>query len=341
MLQSRRWDAKERPGWNGRYGIGDCIFLTHPDPVWALAEAVELIANVATLTLGGNFPVLLRGALAFGEVQHLASVFMPERRDAVNLDGPAVVEAVRLVEGPRPDGNKPKGPRVWIAPSCESEIRTDAPRLADWLLTGQDNEPTEALWLLPTSPERFSSEEELERFERGEDLLAREIRVAERARLHAVAVHESVAVQPAPLERFLMERGARMRRGQRDLDRVGIDLAREPDGGRDGLARLAGQTQDERAVDLDAEALGVLRELAGEVDAHALLDVIEDLLLPGLVADQQQAQPVVLQNLTGLVNIKRPGAIARRGVLIWPPATGDGCPSTLQPELSLLSAILW
>jgi hypothetical protein len=78
----------------------------------------------------------------------------------VNLAGQAVVEAVRLAEAPRPGGSKPKGPRLWITPSCESEIRTRAPRLADWLLTGSGAEPTEVLWLLPVAPERFAGEEE-------------------------------------------------------------------------------------------------------------------------------------------------------------------------------------
>ena len=112
------------------------------------------------LTRGSDFPVLLRGALAYGEVQHLASVFTLERREAVNLAGQAVVEAVRLAEAPRPGGTKPKGPRLWITPSCESEIRTRASRLADWLLAGSDDEPTEVLWLLPVGPERFAGEEE-------------------------------------------------------------------------------------------------------------------------------------------------------------------------------------
>ena len=32
--------------------------------------------------------------------------------------------------------------------------------MADWLLTRQGDEPTEALWLLPATPERFAGEEE-------------------------------------------------------------------------------------------------------------------------------------------------------------------------------------
>ncbi len=51
---------------------------------------------------------------------------------------------------------------------------------------------------------------------------------------------------------------------------------READRLLDRLARLARQSHDERAVDLDAERLGVPRELARAVEADALLDVVED-----------------------------------------------------------------
>ena len=48
------------------------------------------------------------------------------------------------------------------------------------------------------------------------------------------------------------------------------------------------------------------------VDAHALLDVVQDLLVAGLVADQQQAQAVVAQHLEGFarhvgLGVARPG----------------------------------
>ena len=64
--------------------------------------------------------------------------------------------------------------------------------------------------------------------------------------------------------------------------------------------RLAGQAEDEGAVDLDAQLVAVLGELAGDLDPHALLDVVQDLLVAALVADQQQPQPVVLQHLQRL-----------------------------------------
>src|SRR4029450_2510707 len=115
---------------------------------------------------------------------------------------------------------------------------------------------------------------------RAEDLGAREMRVAEGAHLPARAVHERVGLEPPVALRFLVERGARIRRGQRDLDGVWIDLGGEPDGLGDGLARLTGQAQDERPVDGNAQRPGVAGEPWRHVGAHPVLDVVED----GLVA---------------------------------------------------------
>ena len=45
------------------------------------------------------------------------------------------------------------------------------------------------------------------------------------------------------------------------------------------------------------ELVAVLGELLRHLDPHALLDVVQDLLVAALVADQQQPQPVVAQHL--------------------------------------------
>ena len=65
-----------------------------------------------------------------------------------------------------------------------------------------------------------------------------------------------------------------------------------------GLAR---QPEDEGAVDHDAELAAVLGEAARDVGAQALLDVQQDLVVAGFVADQQQAQAVFLHDLQRLV----------------------------------------
>jgi hypothetical protein len=53
-------------------------------------------------------------------------------------------------------------------------------------------------------------------------------------------------------------------------------------------------------VDLDAEFVTILGEALGHLDPHAFLDVVQDLLVAGLVADEEQAQAVIPQHLQGL-----------------------------------------
>src|SRR5207253_4044907 len=73
----------------------------------------------------------------------------------------------------------------------------------------------------------------------------------------------------------------------RHLNRVRIDLGRETDGLLDRLLRLAGQAENEGAMDLDAELVAILGEAPRELDAHALLDVEQDLLVAGLVRSEE------------------------------------------------------
>jgi hypothetical protein len=61
------------------------------------------------------------------------------------------------------------------------------------------------------------------------------------------------------------------------------------------LGRLAGEADDKGAVDGDAEIAAVFGELAGPVDPDTFLDVDENLLVPGLVSDEQEAQAIVPQ----------------------------------------------
>ena len=49
----------------------------------------------------------------------------------------------------------------------------------------------------------------------------------------------------------------------------------------------------------DAKLAAVLGEALGDVDAHAFLDVVEDLLVAGFIADEQQPQAVVLEHFQG------------------------------------------
>src|SRR5215813_14121733 len=136
---------------------------------------------------------------------------------------------------------------------------------------------------------------------RPEDLGVAEVRIIERGDLRAALGQKLhlLVDQPAVLHRLPVEERARIGRGERNLDGVRVDFGGEPDRLLDRLLGLAGQAENEGAVDDDAELVTVLGEAPGHVDAHALLDVVQDLLIAGLVTDQQQAQPIVLEHLQG------------------------------------------
>src|SRR5579884_14937 len=136
--------------------------------------------------------------------------------------------------------------------------------------------------LLPAEVEAL-----VEGFERLEDLGVRQVRVVQRCDLHAALVNQlgMVEVEPAVGERLAVQLGSRVGRRQRHLDRVRVDLGGEGDRLLDRLLGFAGQAEDEGAVDRDAELVAVLRETAGDVDPHPLLDVVQYLLVARLVAD--------------------------------------------------------
>ena len=79
-----------------------------------------------------------------------------------------------------------------------------------------------------------------------------------------------------------------------------------------GLSGLDRQADDERAMHLDAQLLAVRHELAGHVQLDALLDAVQDLLIAGLEADEQQAQAVVAQLSSACRNPRGRGRCSSR-----------------------------
>src|SRR5579862_314079 len=113
-----------------------------------------------------------------------------------------------------------------------------------------------------------------------------QMRIVERRYLYAVIVDQLCVcvVEPAIFEGLAMEERAGIRRGEGNLDRMRIDLRGEADGLLDGFLGFTRKAEDEGAVNGDSKLVTVLGEPAGHVDAHALLDVVQDLLIAGFVA---------------------------------------------------------
>src|SRR5215469_17068313 len=107
----------------------------------------------------------------------------------------------------------------------------------------------------------------------------------QRRDLHAPIVDQlgMADVQPAVFDGLAMQISAGIRRGERDLDRVWVDFRGKPDGLLDRLFRYAGKPENEGPVDRDPELVAVLRKAPGNVDPHALLDVVEDLLIASFI----------------------------------------------------------
>src|SRR5262249_15514041 len=91
---------------------------------------------------------------------------------------------------------------------------------------------------------RTEIEAPVERLECLEDLSARQVWIADHARLRAAGVHEAVALEPALRKCLSVQLRTRIRRGERDLQRVRIDRLRKTDRRLDRLARLARQAED-------------------------------------------------------------------------------------------------
>src|SRR5713101_7495242 len=127
------------------------------------------------------------------------------------------------------------------------------------------------------------------------------MRVVEGRDLDAVVGDEALRLEPTVLDGLLVELRSWVRRRERDLDRMRIDLAGEADRVLNGFLRLPGKPDDERSVNGDSELVAVLREAARHIHAGALPDVVQDLLTTRLVAHEEQAQAVFPQDLQRLV----------------------------------------
>ncbi len=89
--------------------------------------------------------------------------------------------------------------------------------------------------------------------------------------------------------------------GDRNLDRLAIQDLGKVDRVADRLFRLAGQAENEVAVNGQAEVVAVLGEGARALNGCALLDVLEDLRIARLEADDQQTASGFVHRLQRVV----------------------------------------
>ncbi len=75
--------------------------------------------------------------------------------------------------------------------------------------------------------------------------------------------------------------------GHGNLNGFAVEFFCVLDGLFDGLLGLAGQADDEIAVNVDANFLAVLNESAAHFDGGALLDVLQDLRVAGFETHDQ------------------------------------------------------
>ena len=121
------------------------------------------------------------------------------------------------------------------------------------------------------------------------DVLNGKAGVLDVGHLVAAIVRHGLVGDKALLLGVVEELGAGEGVGDGDLDGLAVELLGELDGVANGLPGLAGEAENEVAVDDQAELVAVALEVECALDGGALLDVLQDLRIAGLVADDQQA----------------------------------------------------
>src|SRR5580658_578230 len=117
----------------------------------------------------------------------------------------------------------------------------------------------------------------------------RQVRVRQGGKLGAALAHQSGAVlvgEPPVLHRPLVQLSPRIGSRDRNLNGVRVHFPGEADRLLYGLPGLSRQSEYEGPVDGDPQIPAVTGETSRPVDPQALLDVVEYLLVTGLIADK-------------------------------------------------------
>ena len=106
--------------------------------------------------------------------------------------------------------------------------------------------------------------------------------------------------EPPVLASHLVKFGPRIRGRQRYLHREYVEILSKAHGLLNGLLSLHRQPEDERTVDHHTHPMAGLGEATHLIGGHTLLDALEDIVVAGLVADEEEAQTAILEEPDGV-----------------------------------------
>jgi len=137
--------------WDKRFALSDSLFLVGTDREGVCEAASEFFFNLAFYNIGSESSVLVRGAIAEGNIQYAEPIF-PET-GKINIVGDAVVNAVSM------EKYGPKGPRLFISRSIfDSFNENENTSCVSRIFEKVNEEFYEILWLLPPRPGPITDE---------------------------------------------------------------------------------------------------------------------------------------------------------------------------------------
>src|SRR5208283_4622858 len=150
----------------------------------------------------------------------------------------------------------------------------------------------------------------------GHHLRLGQVRILDMRKLVAAVIGESFDAQKTLLSHGVVKFGAGHGVGQRNLDGFAIEFFGKFDGVLDGLFGFAGKTDDEVAVNANADLAAILHESAAHFHGRALLNVLENLSIAGFEANDEQASTAIrhgLQRFIIAVDARRGGPLELQG----------------------------
>ena len=119
-------------------------------------------------------------------------------------------------------------------------------------------------------------------FHRIENHGGAELRIVHGRRLDPVRIHQLAALnlQPALLLRLPVQICPGVRRGEGNLNGLWVDIAGKLNRLLNRLRSLARKPKNERPVNLDPEIARIAGKFTRDIDAHALLNIDQYLIVP-------------------------------------------------------------